>query len=107
VVKVWNPYRATQDAHVKDVASFNSAVMSGAFSPDYRDLLIGEDASHLNLLGIDREDRKARAAKKFEYFPAPAPVVEEDKFATARELLATEQLEVRPMGKVMAHQNQS
>jgi WD40 repeat protein len=100
VVKVWNPYRATQDAHVKDVASFNSAVMSGAFSPDYRDLLIGEDASHLNLLGIDREDRKARAAKKFEYFPAPAPVVEEDKFATARELLATEQLEVRPMGNL-------
>jgi hypothetical protein len=74
--------------------------MSGAFSPDYRDLLIGEDASHLNLLGIDREDRKARAAKKFEYFPAPAPVVEEDKFATARELLATEQLEVRPMGNL-------
>jgi WD40 repeat protein len=97
-VKVWNPYRTTEDALVRDVATFNSAVMSGAFSPDFRDLLIGEDAGQLNLLGIDREERSVRAAKKFSYYAAPVPTVNEDKLAPARELLASGQVEVRPMG---------
>lgn len=97
-VKLWNPYRTTQDALVRDVATFNSAVMSGAFSPDYRDLLIGEDQGQLNMLGIDREQRSVRAAKKFDYYPAPIPDVGEDKLAPARELLNTGQIEIRPMG---------
>lgn len=97
-VKVWNPYRTTKDALVKDVATFNSAVMSGAFSQDFRDLLIGEDTGQLNLLGVDREARSVRAAKKFDYYPAPVPILNEDKFAPARELLASGQVEVRPMG---------
>ena len=105
-VKVWNPYRTTEDALVKDVATFNSAVMSGAFSPDFRDLLIGEDAGQLNLLGIDREARSVRAAKTFDYYPAPAPVstMDEDKLAPARELLASGQVEVRPMGALPVKQ---
>jgi WD40 repeat protein len=106
VVKVWNPYRTTEDALVRDVATFNSAVMSGAFSPDYRDLLIGEDQSQLNLLGVDREERLVRAAKKFDHVPAPAPPPNkvEDRFAPARELLFTGQIEVRPMGALPVKQ---
>jgi WD40 repeat protein len=103
-VKVWNPYRTTEDALVKDVATFNSAVMSGAFSPDYRDLLIGEDAGQLNLLGIDREARSVRSVKKFDYYPAPVPAVNEDKLAPARELLASGQVEVRTMGELPVKQ---
>jgi WD40 repeat protein len=105
-VKVWNPYRTTEDALVKDVATFNSAVMSGAFSPDFRDLLIGEDAGQLNLLGIDREARSVRAAKEFDYYPAPAPVstMDEGKLGSTRELLASSRLEVRPMGSLPVKQ---
>jgi WD40 repeat protein len=105
-VKVWNPYRTTEDALVKDVATFNSAVMSGAFSPDFRDLLIGEDAGQLNLLGIDREARSVRAAKKFDYYPAPVPAstMDEGKLGSTRELLASGQLEVRPMGALPVKQ---
>lgn len=103
-VKVWNPYRTTEDALVRDVATFNSAVMSGAFSPDFRDLLIGEDQGQLNLLGIDREGRSVRAAKKFDYYPAPVPVLDEDKLAPARELLASGQVELRPMGALPVRQ---
>ncbi|GAB7327257.1 hypothetical protein MBLNU13_g11148t2 [Cladosporium sp. NU13] len=103
-VKVWDPYRTTEDALVRDVATFNSAVMSGAFSPDFRDLLIGEDQGQLNLLGIDREARSVRAAKKFDYYPAPIPTLNEDRFAPARELLATEQVELRPMGALPVRQ---
>jgi WD40 repeat protein len=106
VVKVWNPYRTTQDALVRDVATFNSAVMSGAFSSDYHDLLIGEDQSQLNLLGVDRQERSVRAAKKFDHFPAPVPTPNkvEDKFAPARELVSTGQIETRPMGALPVKQ---
>jgi WD40 repeat protein len=106
VVKVWNPYCTTQDALVRDVATFNSAVMSGAFSSDYRDLLIGEDAGQLNLLGIDRKERSVRAAKKFDYCPAPALTLDkvEDRFGLARELVSTGQIEIRPMGALPVKQ---
>jgi WD40 repeat protein len=105
-VKVWNPYRAKEDALVKDMATFNSAVMSGAFSPDYRDLLIGEDQGQLNVLGIDREARSVRPAKKFQYYPATAPVptFDEDELAPARQLLASGQIEIRPMGALPVKQ---
>jgi len=105
-VKVWNPYCTTKDALVRNVATFNSAVMSGAFSPDYRELLIGEDQGQVNLLGIDREERPVRAAKKFDYYPAPpvhAPK-NEDRLAPARELLASQQIELRPMGALPTRQ---
>nr|OQO30360.1 hypothetical protein B0A51_02027 [Rachicladosporium sp. CCFEE 5018] len=73
VVKVWDPYRSTEDAHVRDVAGFETAVMSGAFSADFRDLLIGEEKGQINLLGIDREGRPIRTAKRFDLLAAPAP----------------------------------
>jgi WD40 repeat protein len=102
-VKVWNPYCTTQDAFVRNVATFNSAIMSGAFSPDYRELLVGEDQGQLNLLGIDREARPVRAAKKFDYYPAPPatamiPSKADDRFTAAQELLGTKQIEFKPMG---------
>lgn len=99
-VKIWNPYRTSQDALVKDVATFNSAIISGAFSPDHRDLLIGEEQGQLNLLGIDREARSIRAAKKFDLYPAPVPkkAGSDDKFAPARELLDNGEIEIKPMG---------
>jgi WD40 repeat protein len=102
-VKVWNPYCTTQDAFVRNVATFNSAIMSGAFSPDYRELLVGEDQGQLNLLGIDREARPVRAAKKLDYYPAPPatamiPSKGDDRFTAAQELLDTKQIEFKPMG---------
>lgn len=108
-VKIWNPYCTTENALVKDVATFNSAIMSGAFSPDYCELLIGEDQGQLNLLGIDREERSVRAAKKFDYYPAsPAtgklPSDGGDKLAPARELLTSQQIEFRPMGALPKRQ---
>jgi WD40 repeat protein len=103
-VKVWNPYSTTEDALVRDVATFNSAIMSGAFSPDYRELLIGEDQGQLNLLGIDREERSVRAAKKFDYYPAAKLSSEDDKLAPARELLNSQQIEFKPMGALPTRQ---
>ena len=41
VVKCWNPFVADENKHTRDIAFFDSAVMSGAFSPDSTHLLIG------------------------------------------------------------------
>lgn len=56
VVKAWDPYVNDQDSHASDVATFKSAVMSGAFNSDFTELLIGEDASRLTLLEVGASD---------------------------------------------------
>lgn len=104
VVKVWNPYRSTEDAHLKDVATFNSAVMSGAFSPDNRDLLIGEDQGRINSLSVGYEHKAVRSMQQFELRSAPAPVVQHDRFAALRELRKSGQICLKPMGDLPRRQ---
>ncbi|KAK8200637.1 hypothetical protein M8818_005952 [Zalaria obscura] len=71
VVKCWNPFKAGDDALVRDVATFQDAVMSGAFSPDYEKLLIGQDGGRLNLLEIGCEGRGIMDMERFEQYNAP------------------------------------
>jgi len=109
VVKVWNPYRATQSAHVQDAATFQTAIMSGAFSPDCRELLVGEECGRINHLSIgytdeDGEDQK-RTVQKFKLFDAPRAV--ESKVSgieASHELLSTRQVELKPMGDLPIRQ---
>ena len=41
LIKQWNPFLAEEDALIRDVATFDSGIMTGSFSPDYSNLLIG------------------------------------------------------------------
>ena len=41
LIRQWNPFVSAGDALVRDVASFDSGVVTAAFSPDYTQLLIG------------------------------------------------------------------
>jgi hypothetical protein len=41
MVKQWNPFIAEEDAFIQDIASYDSGVMTGTFSPDFTNLLIG------------------------------------------------------------------
>ena len=91
VVKRWNPYLAVENMHVKDVATFQSAIMSGAFSPDFSSLLIGEDQGRLNLLEVGNEDRSVRDMDRFKLIAAPEPPHEDDK-PPYRELLDSGQI---------------
>ena len=106
VVKTWNPCMATGKAHINDVATFSSAVMSGGFSPDYRELLIGEDQGRLNLLSVGYGEKTARAMEPFDLIPAPTPRIESAMSgrAAARELLDSGQIEIRPMGALPIRQ---
>ncbi|KAK4889885.1 hypothetical protein LTR27_011398 [Elasticomyces elasticus] len=106
VVKVWNPYRSPSDAFVEDVASLQSAVMSGAFSPDYCQLLVGEESGRLNLLstGQDTEDRPALPSRSFKLNASEAEDVSEPPFIAARAMLKSKQIEIRQMGDLPIRQ---
>ncbi|KAK3617064.1 hypothetical protein LTR56_025543 [Elasticomyces elasticus] len=106
VVKVWNPYRSPIDAFVEDVASLQSAVMSGAFSPDYRQLLVGEESGRLNLLSVgqDTEDRPALPSRSFKLSAVEADDVSEPPFIAARAMLKSKHIEIRQMGDLLIRQ---
>ncbi|KAF4554036.1 WD domain-containing protein 34 [Elsinoe fawcettii] len=96
VVKVWNPYVANEDSHVKDLIKFSSAIMSGAFSSDATKLLVGEDQGRLNLLEIGREDVSLAEAERFDFIPAPEPEVQEEPLW--RKLVTERKVEFKPHG---------
>ncbi|KAK6398877.1 hypothetical protein LTR65_000434 [Meristemomyces frigidus] len=111
IVKVWNPYRSPGNALVKDAATFKTAIMSGAFSHDYRDLLVGEECGRINLLSIgsegdgDNEDGCCRLSSTFRLRSAPEPAKPTTSpFAPARELVQSKQIELRPMGAIPIRQ---
>ena len=103
-VKLWNPYRATESAHLADIASFGSAIMSGAFSPDSLDLLIGEDQARINVLRAGHAGARPRASRRLALAPAPAPPAAADPFAPAHALIASGEIALRPMGALPTRQ---
>ncbi|KAL4938673.1 hypothetical protein BDV06DRAFT_49191 [Aspergillus oleicola] len=50
MVKRWDILRAPEDVLVEDVASIKEGIMSGAFSPDQTNLLVGDVSGGLHLL---------------------------------------------------------
>lgn len=50
VVKSWNVKRAAEDVLVRNVVQLEAGVMSGSFSPDLTQLLIGDAVGGVNLL---------------------------------------------------------
>ncbi|OGM43555.1 WD repeat protein [Aspergillus bombycis] len=53
ILKTWDVLRSPDDAFVQNVASFGEEIMSGVFSPDRSNLLIGDAAGGLHLLSPD------------------------------------------------------
>ncbi|CAD0090796.1 unnamed protein product [Aureobasidium mustum] len=100
VVACWDPYRSDSEKRVRDVVHLNSAVMSGAFSPDYSQLLVGEDAARLNLLSVGNDgakfDRRTTAKFSVEEAPLeeePAPILWD-----CQNMLDSQALEVKSAG---------
>lgn len=50
VVKCWDTNRSPEDAFVGDVADFGAEVQSGAFSPDFTHLLVGDADGAIHVL---------------------------------------------------------
>ncbi|KAF2154902.1 WD40 repeat-like protein [Myriangium duriaei CBS 260.36] len=75
VVKVWDPYVNNEDTHIRNIATFKSAIMSGAFNSDHTQLLIGEDQARLSLLEVGASD--IAKPDRFSLLPAPDPAASE------------------------------
>ena len=114
VVKVWDVTRSQHDVHVKDLAHTKSGIMSGAFSPDFTKLLLGEVDGSVNVLEVgsvnvmegletDRKELRYIPEEKGENTePALASSVLSAAPGSAAEgtdyLLNTNQLQLIPMG---------
>ncbi|CAK4029907.1 WD40 repeat [Lecanosticta acicola] len=101
VVKVWNPYRSGSNAHVDDLvipSRQRSAVMSGAFSPDYRELLVGTENGRIDLFSIGGEVGYRTKPFNLVESTASAEKAESDPFSAAQSLLESGQIEVKPCG---------
>jgi len=108
VVKSWDLSRAKEDVFVTDTVSLHSGIMSGAFSPDFTSLLLGEVNGSITLLEVGRSDRTLRDMRPFcveassqQASQSVADGLEqpsESGIAASRELLTTNQIILRPMG---------
>lgn len=49
-IKQWDIRRAAENSLVRDVAQLKGGVMCGAFSPDYSNLLVGDDTGAIQIL---------------------------------------------------------
>jgi WD40 repeat protein len=76
VIKVWDIFRATEDAHTRDLVSLNSGVMSGAFSPDFSRFVVGETNGAVTLLDVGKRGQSLRHADTFRLLQADAPSLE-------------------------------
>ena len=119
VVKVWNVTGSQEETFVKDLISFDSGIMSGAFSPDRSRLLLGEVNGSINVLEVGQDDRSLRDVDRMRYIPYK--YYEDDADidmdnaqstssgadsgrASAKELLETGQMITIPMGGLPVRQ---
>jgi hypothetical protein len=110
VVKVWNVARSEEDTFVKDLITLDSGIMSGAFSPDHSRLLLGEVDGSVNVLEVGRDDCSLKDARRmtynpyedddpeYEMQPSSATAAAGSGIASARELIETGQMMIKPMG---------
>lgn len=105
IIKQWNPWVSVEDAHVRDLASYDSHVMTGAFSPDYSHLLVGTAKGSVHILSSapltgnlkhdGEHDEVSSDIEEMEFMPAERPG-EDDEPNPAEELLATGQVVIHP-----------
>ncbi|KAL5424991.1 hypothetical protein PMIN07_010675 [Paraphaeosphaeria minitans] len=111
VVKVWNVARSEGETFVKDLITVDSGIMSGAFSPDYSRLVLGEVNGSVNVLEVGRDDCSFKDAARMRYIPfaeddanfemqpsTTTSAAADSGVASAKELLETGQMIIKSMG---------
>ncbi|MCJ1385484.1 hypothetical protein MMC17_008607 [Xylographa soralifera] len=112
-IKAWNIFVSPEDAFIKDIAHFDAGVMTGSFSPNYDNLLVGLSKGAVHILSVcptthDPADdshprslpppspRKAYDAITYVSGPRPAADEPPSGVSLAAYLLATGQLAMHP-----------
>lgn len=99
VVKAWDLRRSTEDVWVKDIIKCRSGIMSGAFSPDFSNLLLGEVNGTISVLTVGQEDKTLKDMEPLHFKPAERPVAQQySGIEEARHLLHTNQVQFRRFG---------
>ncbi|KAG2164194.1 hypothetical protein JADG_003933 [Aureobasidium aubasidani] len=100
VVKCWDPYRHDSDKEVRDVVRLSSSVMSGAFSPDFSHLLLGEAGARLNMLSVGNDGARfdQRTTPRFKVDEAPLKEEAASGALDCQKMFDTEALEIKPAG---------
>ena len=112
-IKAWNIYGSTEDALVRDVASFDAGIMCGEFSPSYDKLLLGLSKGSIQILsttdlapqGADDDgdtwsDQLDRPLETITYVPGKRPEASGEEFSgvgVSRELLDSGKLVMHPI----------
>ncbi|KAF2672000.1 WD40 repeat-like protein [Microthyrium microscopicum] len=73
VVKEWDIFRNSEDAHTADLATLNSGVMSGSFSPDLSRLIIGEVNRTITIFEPGNRGSNLRTLRPFKAIEVPQP----------------------------------
>ncbi|OJD11120.1 hypothetical protein AJ78_08044 [Emergomyces pasteurianus Ep9510] len=98
VLKKWNILRAPEDVLVENTAHFDQGIMSGAFSPDFTNLLIGDSCGSIHVVS---SAPFSRGDTNMAYEPANEERVSEDEdklgIKTAEELLLSGKLSRHPV----------
>jgi hypothetical protein len=107
VLKVWDIRRAAEDIHRKDVATFDSGIMAGAFSPDTSKLLIGELNGSINVLEVDRTGQSPREAEDLRmtsHHRWTQPGMDSSARRCAQEMIDSGEIVIRPFGGLPTRQ---
>jgi WD40 repeat protein len=111
IVKIWDIFRSSEDAFVRDTAMFNSGVYSGAFSADFSSLLIGEINGSLSVLEAGQEPLDD--VKQFDLegirerpFPQTSPNAgdTDSGVKAAKALRKSKHIKIRPLGGLPVRQ---
>lgn len=81
VVKIWNIRAPTGEAFLQDLITLSGGVSSGKFSPDFRQLVIGDSTGKIHLFSIENKaDMNTSAFTRpiTPHAPLPPPLVDED-----------------------------
>jgi hypothetical protein len=115
VVKTWDIHRSPEDAHMRDVVTLNSGVMSGAFNSDFTRLLLGEVNGSITVLEAGLESRSIKQTNTFRLQQADqtktfateefTEISDPDSgVALGRALRKTRQIKFKPLGSLPARQ---
>jgi len=76
IVAAWDPCLSPDDTDIRNVIQLNSSVMSGEFSPDFSNLLLGEVNGSISMLAVGRDDMTIQDFERFSFQDGNAQKVE-------------------------------
>lgn len=109
-IKQWDIRRAAENVLVRDVAQLKGGVMCGAFSPDYSNLLVGDDTGAIQILSTapigQRQYTEAIGCEEGDWVPERIPfqyAPQNQRSTTAPDVLEVDEEDSTSYGTMIAN----